>query len=1184
MGMSTLAIILKGAGTQFFSFMFPRIKNSKFFRDIKKKWLKDNYALKTKLIFEGAVVDSKAAFDLPDDLIGDLLGDKINREEIFRWILEGTSIEQFDLTRLNLEPYMESYPQYQDFLRPFFEMVLLNLHDYKEANWEPEFLELIHKIDQLEEITRTGFLNVEEKQTKTIQLIEENTLLLKEVVTPVEFEDLNELVKLEKISSAREKAKERLKNAHLKRNEILELNSIISNTYITSGQEKKAIKYLYTCINYCDEYARKKRLYALINLIEKRLDEALGNIQEAIKIEGYNKKNIEILINIYIQQKKYDSALGVLQDHSNEELPKLKTHILLSLKKFSEAMDLIDFQLQIDPENIDWLLIKAESSILKVEQDIEKNITVDPLKSFKEVMPLLEKLEKKNIDNIGISIRIKEMKAALYFRNKNYAESKLLYEEIYRSNIEISTLYFKNLLLSCYGDQDWEKAILLLEEIVMVDNPNLDDIIELAKMYVEAGRPEDGINLLEQYRTHLDIRDKVPMDYYLTYLDALLLNLKHHEINEMITRIEKETADSTSILVLKGYYAIKLHDWGEAITQFESCIDLLEESELLEVKLLLSHAYSNSATKENYKKLKELLVTIPNWTQHDFLINRYTDALFELGEYESVISLIEQVPEKTIFLLDRITTIYFNLGWHELAKINYRTLYQNTKELGYQLRYASCLYRLGNIEECLEVLTSAEVRVKKSGRTEDFSLLSVAFINAMQYRKALGYAYQTYIVGKEEPESWRFFFSVMSQIGRFVENPEAAWVRDFQSMINRFSEKFPEDEPIAKQVLAIEDDGSISSEFLDEVKKGSDFSQEMKRLFKMHRFSTSLLATFMNRGPFATWGHVMNEKDMDLWITNGDRQELIEGQFYALQSKKVICDVTTLLTLRYLGLLDKLAKYYKLYIHQRHFDAIFHEYSQTKLISDQGLKTIVYHEGKVVMQEFSSEQVKESLRNQEEFIEWVNKNCKKIGSTISNEHKIELEHEELAFFFEPMEVCKSNSYSMLVDSSTTRAYAKANYEVDCFTSLDLLNLLFSMERIDKEKQSELIGKLMMTGHSLIPINKDVFIFYLRKNNYKINSEMSLLFDYLKKQEFNKPFLINLCADLLAWIWIENISLYERQQLTDHICSVLTIGNKKFEIISTLVRESKSKFSILVEHQWEQMKICIEQWFQAQSIV
>jgi len=183
--------ILGKLGPLFFSFLMPKIKNSKLIRDLQAKWVKDNYAKKTTLMFEAALADAKATFDLPDELIRDLIEDRTNREEMFRWILEGVPYEKFTREQLNLEPYMEAYPSYQDFIVPFFQTILLKLEEYKVTQWEPEFLQILNRINYFEDEIKEGFKNIEQNQIKTIQITEENNRLLKQALTPVGFEDLS---------------------------------------------------------------------------------------------------------------------------------------------------------------------------------------------------------------------------------------------------------------------------------------------------------------------------------------------------------------------------------------------------------------------------------------------------------------------------------------------------------------------------------------------------------------------------------------------------------------------------------------------------------------------------------------------------------------------------------------------------------------------------------------------------------------------------------------------------------------------------------------------------------------------------------------------------------------------------------------------------------------------------------
>lgn len=1183
---TTLGTFLKVIGGQFFSFLFPKIKNSKSFRDIRAKWTKDNYAQKTTLLFKAAVEDAKAAFNLPDQLVLNLLMDSINREEIFRWIIEGTSAEEFDANKLNLEPYMESNPQYQDLLRPFFELIIISIYEYKIIHWEPEFLELINKIENLEKATKDGFNNVIEKQTMAIQLAEENNRFLREVITPPEFKDLNDLIKMEKLDTAREKANERLRRPNLKRHEILELHAIIANTFIASRQYEEAKKHLYTAITHCDEEARKKRLEALVEIFENRLEQAFSNIDEAIRLEGYTDKNIDILVNILVEQKKFDEAIKMIEDHPEDEFIKLKAHIWLTSKEYEKVIDIANQQLEKEPLNIDWLMIKAESCVLKLENNIKNgndNIIIFPEKTFEEVMPLLEKVEKQNIENEGILKRVKEIKAALYFRNKQFSEAKLLYEEIYHKSKDFSSFAFNNLLIACLCDEDWDKAIKIIKQKETVNHLEDKYIITLADVYIKTGKAIEAITLLKNNESQFTKSSKFPFGYYFSYIDALFSVLKHKEIKDLIGSIEKEENDLFAIAILKGYYSLKKHEWENAINYIEPNINQLEDTELIEGKTLLSQAYLNRGTIEDYKKLKELIKTIPNWIHHEFLVNRYTQSLYHLGEYEDIVSLYNNLPYESIFIFDITTTIYFNLGWYDIAKENYLSLYQKTGDLEYQLRYASCLYRLGKTKDCYEILSSAENRVEKSGKVADYQLLCLSYLDALEYRKAMEFAYKTFLAGKDEPEVWKFFFIQMSQLSQFVNNPDEKWIKEYHKIYEEFEKEFPEEEPIFKKVQVLEN-GKISNELIDELKRPKDASLHLKSSLVEHKLPMSFIVSVMNKGPFETWNHVVNEKDVLLWTVNGSVQELLPGGMIAGVSANILCDITTLLTLQNLELLEMLKEKFQLYIYQDQFDAAFQEYTRNKLINDEGLMFLTYENGKVRMTEYASEQVKESLKKQENIIKWINENCIKVGNLISNRYGNEFKENKAAFLYHPIEICKNKSFTMLVDSVIVNDLAKNHYEVNCFSTIDFINLLLAEDKIDKGMHSELIGKLLLMGYVLIPVNKDVFVHYLKKTNYKVNFEVSLLFDYLKIKFFNEEFLTDLIAEILAWVWTEEIPLYDRQKITDQLCIALSINRNKSKVISKLIDHSKSKFSFLIEHQRIKMEKCIVTWLKGQSII
>lgn len=158
--------IISGLGKSAADLVKDKIMQSKGVRDLKERWVKDNYHDRTVKIFKAAVIDAKDDVKLPDELFCDLLEDSVNREEVFRWIREGVRPGQMDKSRLNTTAYMESFPRYQDHIYPFFELVLNRLEHYKRTNWSPEFLEMLHQIEELKTASHEGIKSLSDKQDR----------------------------------------------------------------------------------------------------------------------------------------------------------------------------------------------------------------------------------------------------------------------------------------------------------------------------------------------------------------------------------------------------------------------------------------------------------------------------------------------------------------------------------------------------------------------------------------------------------------------------------------------------------------------------------------------------------------------------------------------------------------------------------------------------------------------------------------------------------------------------------------------------------------------------------------------------------------------------------------------------------------------------------------------------------
>lgn len=1170
---SSWIIFLKTIGPKFFSYLLPKVKNTKFIRDIKDKWIRDNYTQKTTIMFKAAIDDTKAVLNLPDELAIALLEDSINRDEVFRWILEETP-SSINVDNLNLDPYMESYQEYQDLIRPFFELIALSMNDYKTKNWDPEFLELLYKIGTLEETIKEGFNAVIEKQTLTTNLVEENNRYLKEVITPIEFNDLNDLMKKGLLKSAREKAIERLNKPNIKSDETLELHIVIANTYIENREFEKAIPHLYTAITHCKDEARKERFLALINIFEERFNKAEIHIKEAIKIVGETPENMSVLLNVLTGQSRFKEAIDIIENQSEREYEEIKANIWLILEEFEKVINLANKKLENDQFNMIWLLIKAEAIVLQTETDLSRNIIIYPELTFQEVLPLLENIEKQTTENFYILDRIKELKACLYFRKNRFSEAKILYEELFQKDKNYSSNTFNNLLLNIIGSYEWEKSILLLEEKKATQGIDFDELLFLADSYINTSTPTKAVQLLKENYL-LEEPNEINFSYYFKYIDALFAQLKHAEIVDLINSFHFEEFDSSFKDILNGYYAFKKQDWDNTIYLLEPNLDKFNYKDVVSVKIILSVAYFNKQTKDDYIKLKEIIITIPNWIQHESLVNRYIQTLYKLGEYKTIVEFEEILPFKSTLLSELITTIYFNFGWYERAKENYLSLYQQTRELQYQLRYANCFYQLGDIKTCLEILSAAEIEVNKRGNIEDYQLISFAYKEAMEYRKSMEYAYKTFMAGKNFAQIWGFYFYHFSTLSQFINAPEENWIKEYQNVIENFENTFPDEEPIFKKITILEND-NLSSELISNLKQPKEFSEEPISLFIKYKLPINFLVKALNKNPFETWAFVVNNRDFPIWVINGSLEELVSGLKIALYSKEILCDFTTLLMLNHLKLLDMLKSEFKLYIQQEQFDSALQEYYTNKLSMHNGIKIMSYDNEKIQVTEYTPSQVKETVQNQEYLLNWIKENCIMVGNIIKNQVS---KSKESSFLENVLDICKNQSLQLLIDSATVRDIAKNEYNINCISTLDIINLLTFKKIQTQQERDRLIGKLLMAGYTLIPITEEVFTYHLKEKNFIMDYEMQLLFDYLKNEDFNVEFLIDLVSSILYWLWTEIIPINERHIITNKICESICFNRNKDFIISNIIVGCETKFKPFSVHQKILMKQFLTEWLE-----
>jgi len=1178
--------VAKALFTSFIKYIGKRTTNSKPYRDLKDMLLRDNYHEMVRNMFEAAIADAKASVEIEDNVVSDLLDDSTNRDEIFRWILEGVTFDKFNKSKLNLEPYYEQSSHYQDKLVPFFQIILLKIQEYKRIHWSPEFLQALSHLEVIKSDIQniSGEMRVIQQDTKqTLQIVNAIQTLL-ESKSPG-FEDLKTLLQEGKIESARERALERIQQSNLSQEVLCELNLIVAQTYLYSIDQQDAIPYLQQSINTTDNRGREKRLQSLVKLLLNKLDDAYDLAIEAQNIEGATKESIETLVNVLSQKGDYGQALTLIDSHPELDLNIIKAHILLSCSDFNAVIEMANRYFDDDPDNPDdaeWLLLKLDALMRYLESKLKSMEIVNPEKVFENALPIIEKLDEKKLSPRYNKI-FKELRAAFYFRSSDFSKAQIMYSELLNDDYD---RHINNYIACCFCAKDWRALINLLTKTELSELTK-KDLLLLGRSYVEAGFSDKSIELLNDYEKLLvsDI-EKDLLQYHILYLDALNYNVQHTEVIKYIEKIEQESENWSGIHALHGYYACLIHDWDEAIKQFEQYFNLpVSDSDLnQELKIELITALANRGTDDDHKKLKELIITLPYWYIHETLINRLIKSLYVLGDYEKIVEFYDNgTLLKTELLHSTVAGIHFNFQWYNLALDNYRALYGKTKQMDYILQSAKCYYHLGKPEECMNCLTNAEKQIENKGSVEDYYLLSLAYKDTFNFEKAIEFAYKAWIQGNNSSKVWGFYFYIFSELSRFIVEPNQEWIEAYHKIFTNYEEHFPNAEPLFKEIEALDEYNNPSQELIHALKSLRDRHDEIRSFYQSNRLPMGFMAGLLKKGIFETWAHCVSEIGLNIWSASGNWEELKLSYRTAKMSENVLADISSLFTLCHLRLLESFQnKYNIIYIHQEQFNELLEEWRKIKVIADSGTSSISYTgDGRLMIAEASSDEVRQTLDVIAEVVNWIRNTCTLVGNQLSKHNE---EDERYDLMKRTIEVAQEKNCSLFIDSFVIFKLYNESHGVYCFGNFEFIRVLKEEKRIESSMYYEHYSTLIMMGYSSLPIDIEVITHQLIKNNYIINSKITLLLSYFSKTDINYNYKIKKTGHLLKWLWTEASAISSRQQLTDLLCSLLSNQANKRKVAQDLIETTEQLFSILIQHQWEKMTQNINQWIEVHTIV
>ncbi|MDR0870342.1 MAG: tetratricopeptide repeat protein [Planctomycetaceae bacterium] len=250
------------------------------------------------------------------------------------------------------------------------------------------------------------------------------------------------------------------------------------------GKQSDAVKYLDQLREQQPENIRILHLRSLIHFDNKDYDNALKDIEAAIRIEPNNGLYLFHKARILAVSEREDDAVKILNDilqnePQNIEAALLKIQILSSRKKVDEAVAVVETLEKQQPNNERWMMLK-----ISVYADGDK---------FDKALELVDKWIKEKPDDEKRQI----LKAQIYVDKKDYDKARSIAEELHKKYPDKDNITV--LLIGILSSQKKNKeAVKLMEPLLKKEPENIAFLRVQSQLLISTNQHNEAIKMLEK--------------------------------------------------------------------------------------------------------------------------------------------------------------------------------------------------------------------------------------------------------------------------------------------------------------------------------------------------------------------------------------------------------------------------------------------------------------------------------------------------------------------------------------------------------------------------------------------------------------------------------------------------------------------------------------------------------------
>jgi tetratricopeptide (TPR) repeat protein len=394
------------------------------------------------------------------------------------------------------------------------------------------------------------------------------------------------------------------------------------------------------------------------------------------------------------------------------------------------------------------------------------------------------------------------------------------------------------------------------------------------------------------------------------------------------------------------------------------------------------------------------------------------------------------------------------------------------------------------------------------------------------------------------------------EIKCLVAEIQNKYARAFQETLEKFPSFFPT-KPLIEPVKGNLDD--VKDILFTQIDEQENRFEKIVSFYNQKQLGIEQLARLGDRSLIQMWGILVGGKYCKLFASEGTDEDRQQEADRVHKAESLVMDLTSLLTMAHLGLLDKLRLRFKApIIPQPVLDAVIEAIEENA--SSGPSITFSKRGSDYVRHEVTSERVADYGRFLQSIRDFILTSRLVPVASLLKEKTLDLAKWKDTFgsVSTACVLAARESASLLFsDDQALRKRAAFGMGIQSVWSQSVMLELLRAEAISNEEYVEAIGKLVFLNYTFVSLDGGIVMSFLRRSEFHVSAEVRAILGAFRGPDCTVESAAIVLSQVVKDVWLEYLLFEPKVEIVEAILEVIVEGRpeeKSIELLFGLIRE------------------------------